>query len=249
MRIQKVNEHMVRIFISFTELADRDITMTDLFQRTSKTEQLFWELIAQAREEVEFNLDQPFWIQATVSSNDEFVITVMKQEEQFDGSVKDKEKKRTPRNRIFEWVYAFADFEDVLAAAALLPKLPQLRSALYELDGTYYLSLQRMGGGVKRQTAESILDEYGELVSTTRTFLSEHGRIVLKNSAVETLLESFFDQVPGGEENTAEERKSPGKKVVPAKAAGRPEDEVKPKRTRKMADRGEAQKKTGTEPI
>ena len=122
MRIQKVNEHMVRIFISFTELADRDITMTDLFQRTSKTEQLFWELIAQAREEVEFNLDQPFWIQATVSSNDEFVITVMKQEEQFDGLVKEKEKKQPARNRIREWVYAFADFEDVLAATALLPQ-------------------------------------------------------------------------------------------------------------------------------
>ena len=73
MRIQKVNESTIRIFISFTELADRDISMADLFQRSAKSEQLFWELITQAREEVEFNLDQPFWIQASAASNDEFV--------------------------------------------------------------------------------------------------------------------------------------------------------------------------------
>ncbi len=61
MRVQKVNEHTIRIFISLTELSDRDITMTDLFQRSAKTEQLFWELIAAAREECVCVLYKPFW--------------------------------------------------------------------------------------------------------------------------------------------------------------------------------------------
>lgn len=195
MRIQKVNEHTIRIFISFTELADRDITMTDLFQRSPKTEQLFWELISQAKEEVEFNLDQPFWIQATVASNDEFVITVMKQEEQIDALVKEKEKekRRSPKSRVQELVYVFTDFEDLLAAIKYLPELNQLKSSLYQFEGEYYLTMKRLGTGKKRQAAEAILDEFGEIVSTTREFLIEHGKQVLAEAAVQTLNASFID--------------------------------------------------------
>ncbi|MBP1759094.1 MAG: negative regulator of tic competence, sporulation and motility [Firmicutes bacterium] len=191
MRVQKVNEHTIRIFISLTELTDRDITMADLFQRSAKTEQLFWELIAQAREEVEFNLDQPFWIQATVATNDEFVITIMKQEEQAEGSVKEKVVRKTSKGRVTELVYVFADFEDVVSAVGRLPEFSQLRSSLYEFEKEYYLVLNRIGTGKKRLLAEAILDEYGEIVGTTGVFLSEHGKEIISTKAVQTLNASF----------------------------------------------------------
>ncbi|TGE32647.1 adaptor protein MecA [Desulfosporosinus sp. Sb-LF] len=191
MRVQKVNEHTIRIFISLTELTDRDITMADLFQRSAKTEQLFWELIAQAREEVEFNLDQPFWIQATVATNDEFVITIMKQEETIEGSVKEKAVRKTPKGRVTELVYVFADLEDVISVSGRLPEFSQLRSSLYEFEEEYYLVLNRMGSGKKRLLAEAILDEYGEIVATTGAFLSEHGKGIILAKAVQTLNASF----------------------------------------------------------
>ena len=191
MRVQKVNEHTIRIFISLTELTDRDITMADLFQRSAKTEQLFWELIAQAREEVEFNLDQPFWIQATVATNDEFVITIMKQEEQVEGAVKEKTGRKTTKGRVTELVYVFADLEDVISAVGRLPEFAQLRSALYEFDKEYYLVLNRLGTGKKRLWAEAILDEYGEIIGTTGVFLSEHGKGIIPEKAVQTLNASF----------------------------------------------------------
>ncbi|HEY8910306.1 MAG TPA: adaptor protein MecA [Desulfosporosinus sp.] len=191
MRVQKVNEHTIRIFISLTELTDRDITMADLFQRSAKTEQLFWELIAQAREEVEFNLDQPFWIQATVASNDEFVITIMKQEDLAEGSNKEKTVRKTAKGRVTELVYAFADFEDVVSVVGRLPEFNQLRSSLYEFEEEYYLVLNRMGTGKKRLLTEAILDEYGEIVATTGVFLSEHGKAIIKVKAVQTLNASF----------------------------------------------------------
>jgi Negative regulator of genetic competence, sporulation and motility len=191
MRVQKVNEHTIRIFISLTELTDRDITMADLFQRSAKTEQLFWELIAQAREEVEFNLDQPFWIQATVASNDEFVITIMKQEDLSEETVKEKPVRKTSKGRLAESVYVFADFEDLISAVGRLPEFNQLCSGLFEFEGEYYLVLSRMGTGKKRLLAEAILDEYGEIVATTGVFLSEHGKSIIPVQAVQTLNASF----------------------------------------------------------
>ena len=191
MRIQKVNESTIRIFISFTELADRDISMADLFQRSAKTEQLFWELIAQAREEVEFNLDQPFWIQATAASNDEFVITVMRQEDAVEAPGKEKEKKRPSRTRVLEWIYVFADFEDVLAAVKRLPEFPRVHSSLFEFEGEYYLAISHMGSGKKKQYAEALFDEYGEIVDISKVFLEEHGRPVMTERAIQTLKKTF----------------------------------------------------------
>lgn len=191
MRIQKVDEHTIRIFISFNELADRDITITDLFMRSPKTEQLFWELIAQAREEVEFSLDQPFWIQATLASNEEFVITVMKQDEQIEVSVKEKTKKKSAKNKKAEWVYVFGEFEDLLNAVKRLPDFSQLRSDLYVYEGEYYLVLNRLGSGQKRQHAEAVLNEYGESVVMTKAFLVEHGKPIMQSKAVARLIEIF----------------------------------------------------------
>lgn len=193
MRIQKVNESTIRIFISFTELADRDITMADLFQRSAKSEQLFWELITQAREEVEFNLDQPFWIQASAASNDEFVITVMRQEETNETSAKekDKDKKRPTRSKVLEWIYVFDDFEDVLAAVKRFPDFPRLWSSLYEFEGEYYLAVSHLGSGKKKQYAEALLDEYGEIVDIAKVFLQEHGKVIMAERAVQIMKETF----------------------------------------------------------
>lgn len=191
MRIQKVNESTIRIFISFTELADRDISMADLFQRTAKTEQLFWELIAQAREEVEFNLDQPFWIQATAASNDEFVITVMRQEDIAEAPAKEKAKKRSHRPKVLEWIYVFGDFEDVLAAVKRFPDFPRVWSSLFEFEGEYYLAVSHLGTGKKKQYAEALLDEYGEIVDIAKVFLEEHGRAIMAERAIQILKKTF----------------------------------------------------------
>lgn len=191
MRIQKVNESTIRIFISFTELADRDITMADLFQRSAKSEQLFWELITQAREEVEFNLDQPFWIQASAASNDEFVITVMRQEETTETPAKEKDKKRPTRSKVLEWIYVFEDFEDVLAAVKRFPDFPRLWSSLYEFEGEYYLAVSHLGSGKKKQYAEALLDEYGEIVDIAKVFLQEHGKVIMAERAVQIMKETF----------------------------------------------------------
>jgi Negative regulator of genetic competence, sporulation and motility len=177
MRVQKVNEHTIRIFISLTELSDRDITIADLLQRSAKTEQLFWELIAQAREEVEFNLDQPFWIQATVASNDEFVITIMKQEEQLEGSTKEKITRKTTKGRITELVYVFADFEDVLAAVERLPEFNQLHSGLFLFEKEYYLVLNRIGTGKKGYWQRQFLMSSGKLWLQLVLFCLNMGRL------------------------------------------------------------------------
>ncbi|KUO65636.1 MAG: competence protein [Gracilibacter sp. BRH_c7a] len=198
MRILKVNDNTVRIFISFTELEDRNISLGDFFQRSARTEQFFWELISRAKDEVDFNLDQPFWIQATVASEDEFVITVIKQEDQIEAEINhiiqtsfgEKKKVAISSSKASsqqDWVYVFADFEDVMSAVHLLPENQQLQSALYEYEDEYYLTLSKFGTPRKKKIAEAILDEYGESIVLTETYLKEHGKSVIEKDAVKVL--------------------------------------------------------------
>lgn len=197
MRILKVNDNTVRIFISFTELADRNISLADFFQRTARTEQFFWEVIAKAKDEVDFTLDQPFWIQATVASEEEFVITVIKQEDQIEAEInhiiqtnfgeKKKVSKQVKAGSKQDWVYVFSDFEDVVSAISLLPNVPNLGSALYVYEDEYYLALSRVGTPRKKKVMEAILDEYGESMMMTEIFLLEHGEAVIRENAVEQL--------------------------------------------------------------
>ncbi|UWG98352.1 adaptor protein MecA [Dehalobacter sp. DCM] len=197
MRILKVNDNTIRVFISFTELADRNISLSDFFQRSARTEQFFWELISKAKDEVDFNLDQPFWIQATLASEDEFVITVIKQEEQLDSDINHiiqtsiGEKKKTQPSPKFtaerDWVYVFAEFEDVVSAVSFLPGMIQIKSSLYAYSGEYYLTIGNIGNPRKKKLAEAILDEYGESVMTTDTFLKEHGELIIEEEAVKVL--------------------------------------------------------------
>ncbi|MFA6807411.1 MAG: adaptor protein MecA [Eubacteriales bacterium] len=201
MRILKVNDNTVRIFISFNELSDRNITLSDLFQRSGRTEQFFWELITKAREEVDFNLDQPFWIQATVASEEEFVITVIKQEDEVDSEINhiihatNIEKKNTAKTsdkyKAEEWVYVFEDFEDLLSAVKRLPEMPQSQSSLVEYEDEYYLSLSKIGTARKKKIVEAIMDEFGESLMISDSFLKEHGIVIIEKKAVKTLKKKF----------------------------------------------------------
>ncbi|HHV64778.1 MAG TPA: adaptor protein MecA [Peptococcaceae bacterium] len=198
MRILKVNDNTVRIFISFTELADRNISLADFFQRSARTEQFFWELISKAREEVGFNLDQPFWIQATIASEEEFVITVIKQEDHIENEINhiiqssfaDKKKAARSTCKVAseqEWVYVFADLEDVISAARLLPEMPGVQSGLYIYEDEYYLTLSKLGTPRKKKIAEAILDEFGESIMIAEVFLKEHGEMLIEENALRYL--------------------------------------------------------------
>ncbi|MDR0434616.1 MAG: adaptor protein MecA [Gracilibacteraceae bacterium] len=198
MRIMKINDNTVRIFISFTELAEMNLSLADFFQRTTRSEQFFWELIAKAREEVDFHIDQPFWIQAMVETNGEFVVTVAKQEEQAETdlehilqqavnerrSASRQPAKAAPKE---EWVYAFEDLEDAVDAAVALPAAPEAVSALYNYEGEYYIALSKVAALRKRRNVETILDEYGEAMIFTEGFLREHAEVIIAEQAVPKL--------------------------------------------------------------
>jgi len=191
MRIQKINDTTLRIFLSFNELAERNISMAELFQRSAKTEQLFWEMIAKAGEEVEFALDQPFWIQATIMSSEEFVITVVKQESPNEIPLEPKAKpKRRPRSR--EWVYRFDDWEQVINFVKAIGENIPGRTSLYHCNDAYYLVLNsRVLTGAIRQKTEAVLKEYGQKVNMTKAYLEEYGKVIQVGSALETVKQYF----------------------------------------------------------
>jgi adapter protein MecA 1/2 len=194
MRVQKINESTLRIFLSFSELAERKISMTDLFQRSAQTEQYFCEMLAKAGEEVDFILDGPFWIQAQVVSSDEFIITVLKQDEQAD-VVEDTKPKAKRRRRNNQWIYRFEDWEQLITLSDSLEDCVPSKNSIYYLDSAYYLVIGSRGiTGVLRQKVESLLKEYGDKVNFSKVFLEEHGKVIQAGNALATVKRYFVLQ-------------------------------------------------------
>jgi adapter protein MecA 1/2 len=197
MRIAKINDNTVRIYISFAELQDMNLSLVDFFQRSARTDQFFWDLLTKAREEVDFYiLDQSFWIQAMVLSEEEFVVTVIKQDDMDPDLSVLSQLARSQHHALTksennEWLYAFADLEDVIAAVARLP-LMEADSVLYFYEEEYYLALSKIMQSRKRKNIAALLAEYGEAVDFKEAFLKEHGEVIIAEEALKrlTLLQS-----------------------------------------------------------
>ena len=64
-------------------------------------------------------------------------------------------------------------------------------SSLYVYEGEYYLAVSHLGSGKKKQYAEALLDEFGEIVDIAKVFLEEHGKVIMSEKALQTLKTTF----------------------------------------------------------
>ena len=82
-------------------------------------------------------------------------------------------------------IFVFDNFEDLLCACFVV-KGYNILSSLYIMDDKYYLSV-----GSKSEDLCAILSEYGKKTYHNVMFVAEHGKIIIKNYAVEKLVKTF----------------------------------------------------------
>lgn len=63
MEIERVNEYTVKFFISYRDIEDRGFEREEIWYDRERGEELFWEMMDEAANEGEFEMDGPLWIQ------------------------------------------------------------------------------------------------------------------------------------------------------------------------------------------
>lgn len=207
MKIERVGENKIRIFVSYDDLEERDIDLDTFSYNSPETQELFWDLMEQAEIELGFDAQESQLCIETVSDVDHgFIITITRtaEDNEFESlhkfiknRYKKKElsvKKKTTSICSTMLIYAIDDFDSLCFLCSCISSMFSGRSKVYSLDNTYYLLLSSVEGNVSNQKQfDSILSEYADKMPNVDFFegyLNEYGKCLVSENAA-----AFFAKI------------------------------------------------------
>lgn len=201
MKIEKVNDNKIRIFVTFDDLEERDIDLSSFNYNSPETQELFWDLMEQAELELGFEAQESqLCIEAVTDVEQGFVITITRIDDDSDfESIHKFIKNRYKRNdlRIKKRsaslcspviIYNLETFDDLCMLSLRLNPVFKGDSSVYRCEGSYYLVLRRIEGAERNVASiENILAEYGDRVMNVQFFegyLNEYGTLMIEKDAI-----------------------------------------------------------------
>ena len=208
MKIEKLTENKIRIILKREDFKNKTIDINQLFSTTTESHQLFLELLNRAEKEVDFDTTgHKLLIEATSENDDIFIFTITKYIET-DINIKSKHKKALTikkTSNIFNassLIYQFNEFEYFCEFCDFVNSNNHINikklyksSILYLYNNTYFLVIDGINLTNHSFLAlHSSLLEFSSLTKYTKNFkfkLKEHGKIIIKNNAINTGIKYF----------------------------------------------------------
>jgi len=208
MKIEKINDNKIKVTISLNDLEERNLDLSSLNYNSPAAQELFWDMMEQAEIQYGFSAsDSQLYIEAIPDSDEGFIITITKSDEDGDfesihkyikskfknSDLKVKKKNRKISSTIM--IYTFNSFEDVVGLCKKVTPMYIGESTLYKYRDTYYLILTRNSFNISNpKIFEALLSEYGNRVSNVcfyEGYLNEHGTKIIEYEAIE-LINNYF---------------------------------------------------------
>jgi adapter protein MecA 1/2 len=199
MRVERLAENKVKIFISYEDLEKRGIDRDEMWQNGRKVQELFWDMMECAYAEVGFEVVGPISIEAFTMPTEGIIVIVTQVPSLPLGSVEDEEEQQDLETVSVEVseslasvVLVFQDFEDVLGAARAVSDHADLACTLYVHENKYYLVLHE--DDMEEEWFDSVwmmLLEYATLSNVSKPYLEEYGKLVISEQPLLTLLRYF----------------------------------------------------------
>ena len=214
MKIEKISDTQIKVFLNQSDLKERNIKLNELAHGSEKTQALFRELMEKAIAACGFEIENtPFMIEAIPVSSDSIMIIVSKITEDTDienrfnlvPPSKDLQKFKSnsisaghvqsqPEVQEEILIYAFKTLNDVTNVCLKINNnFDTLKlSSLYKNDGKYFLVLETIDNTQPLDTEKlsMILSEFGVKYisnSISKQYLIEHGERIIKQEAIKIL--------------------------------------------------------------
>ncbi|EMS74170.1 adaptor protein MecA [Ruminiclostridium cellobioparum] len=201
MRIEKINENVLKVTITLNDLEERNIDLGSLNYNSPAAQELFWDMMEKAEEEYGFASGESQLIfEASPENEDGFVVTITKVDadgefESIQKYIKSKyknselkQKKKKSKVCSTLKIYCFNNLDDVCKLTKRITAVYQGESTLFRCRDSYYLLLSGIATG--SQSLEIIMSEYSVLVGNPAFFegyLNEYGEKIISDNAIETL--------------------------------------------------------------
>jgi len=202
MKIERLSQDKIRIFLTFDDLLERGIQKEDMWREIPKVHELFSEMMDQAYSELGFDASGPLAVEVYALPAQGMVVIVTR------GKMNGAANERGPEeeeseDEIYEMevtleqsdvvMYAFRDFEDVIGACKQLQASALTEDGcLFAYNGKYILALEPAELETTRHNAViAVLAEYGEATSVTYAMLEEYGKVIMSEQAVSEVCRHF----------------------------------------------------------
>ncbi|WHY84471.1 genetic competence negative regulator [Neobacillus novalis] len=192
MRLERLTANKIKIFLTSDDLFERGLSKDDIWKDSSKWNQLFHDMLEEASEEFDVDIQgsvavEIFSLQAQGMI---LIITVdeVKDDEEllYDGFIEMQVRLEGCEDLLYE----FEEFEDIISLSKRLSSVDQFGGSLFSMRNHYYLLMDKTET-VNKDKAACILSEYGNPSILSPIVLAEYGKAIIKNKAVETILQYF----------------------------------------------------------
>lgn len=210
MRFEKLSENKIRITLTTNDLKDKDIDFHDFMSNPLETQDLFLDILEEAKEKIGFNTtDYRVKIEALAMIDGDFVVNITRMSETEKTThttctpkKKFKVRRKTISSESNQSVYKFDCFDDYCYFIQYLSQnnfsnayLVAKKIVTYVYQNEYYLVFNDINPNYKNLLKfYSSITEFGTYINHSALFISklqEYGKVVVKNNALKTGLKYF----------------------------------------------------------
>lgn len=204
MRIERLGQDKIRIFLTFDDLSERGIQKEDMWQEIPKVHDLFTEMMDQAYNEVGFDATGPLAVEVFALPAQGMVVIVTRGKYDHHHGIGSHYEDELP-DEVYEMevtleqsdtiLYSFDDFEVLIEAAHVLQPMLTESGRLFKYNGKWVLQLEPEDLEEGRHPAViAVLAEFGEATSVTSAMLEEYGNKVMSENAIGVICSNFKRQ-------------------------------------------------------
>lgn len=203
MKMERLSQDKIRIFLTFDDLMERGIQKEDMWREIPKVQELFSDMMEQAYSELGFDASGgPLAVEVFALPAQGMVVIVTRSRYQGEADSSEALADDEEDEDVYEMEvtletsdtisYAFRDFEELLLAARRVLPLGIETGSLHAYKNYYILQLNPGDFPEERYHALiALLSEYGEAASVTSAVLDEYGKLVMPERAIARLNELF----------------------------------------------------------
>ena len=199
MKIEKLTENKIRAIIKQEDIKNKNINLEKLIQTSVDSQDLLLDILEKAKKELNFNIDGCKLLIETFSSSDDiFIFTITKY------NISNKKrylsvKRKNPLTDNYVNFFKFSNFDDFCNFCNSLKNLQTkglYKSAtLYLYNNKIYLLINKLNSSHKNYKLFcSYILEFSKQIFYSKNFeakLKEHGKIIIKNNALNIGIKYF----------------------------------------------------------
>ncbi len=195
MRVERISNEKIKIFLTNDDLNDRGLKKEDLWSDVPRAHEFFNEIMEEAYEQIGFQITGPIAVEIFALPAQGMVIVVTNGSNQYtDEDVQeDLYSLEVTLEESDTIIYSFDDFECLLGAIKRVNPYLVYGGQLHFYKGKYYLVFDALDVIEKElDSFISLLSEFGTVSSITTTFLEEYSKLIIAEDATKVICAKFI---------------------------------------------------------